>query len=84
MSDDNVIVGVCGADGLCPLCAGEDRTGTDGCGSYFQAATLVEPLAKPRRPVTAPSCPECKAMTGTRHLDGCSAQYREDHVGGDA
>lgn len=47
MSDDNVIVGICGADGLCLLCLGEDRTGTDGCGSYFRAATLVEPLAKP-------------------------------------
>jgi len=39
MSDSNVIMGVCGADGLCASCAGEDRTGTDGCGSYFQAGT---------------------------------------------
>ncbi len=77
---DNVIMGICGADGLCGLCAGEDRTGDDGCGSLFRAATLVEPLAKPK----AASCPECKSMPGTRHLEGCSAQYREDYVGGDA
>ncbi len=44
MSDDSLIVGICGADGLCPLCLGEDRTGSDGCGSYFQAATRFEPL----------------------------------------
>jgi hypothetical protein len=45
MGDENVIVGVCGLDGLCPTCAGEDRTGGDGCGSYFQAATLLDSTA---------------------------------------
>ncbi len=55
MSDDNVVVGICGADGLCRACRGEDRDGTDGCGSYFQVATRVEPLAQPRPGSTAPS-----------------------------
>lgn len=51
MNSDNVVMGTCGADGLCSLCLGEDRTGSDGCGSYFRAATLIEPLA---RPIEAP------------------------------
>jgi hypothetical protein len=44
VSDDNVIMGICGADGLCPLCLGEDRTGSDGCGTYFRAAARSELL----------------------------------------
>jgi hypothetical protein len=46
------------------------------------AEELLKRDTAPR--VSAPNCPECKAMTGTRHLDGCSAQCREDYVGGDA
>jgi hypothetical protein len=55
MSGDNVIVRTCGPDGLCSLCAGEDRTGNDGCGSYFQASTL----------------PECGGWFSGEHRPGC-------------
>ena len=50
----NVAVLICGPDGLCNLCVGEDRTGTDGCGSYFHlpaerrvAAGELDPTAEP-------------------------------------
>ncbi len=50
----NVTVLICGPDGLCSLCAGEDRTGTDGCGSYFHvpaerrvATSEPNPTAEP-------------------------------------
>lgn len=58
------------------VCAGDLRAVLSG--QYDPRA--VQPVAT--RP-KASSCPECKAMAGTRHLDGCSGQYREDYVGGD-
>lgn len=68
MTDHNVIMGICGADGLCGLCAGEDRTGTDGCGSYFRAAQLVKPLVKWSDP-GASSHPDCECPGGPyRHM----------------
>ncbi len=51
---NNVIMGVCGADGLCPTCRGEDRAGTDGCGSHYRAAVRIDPLTPPRAPSGAP------------------------------
>jgi hypothetical protein len=29
----------------------------------------------------AEDCPECRAMVGTPHLDGCSGQFHEEAVG---
>lgn len=53
MSDDpdNVTMLICGPDGLCSLCAGEDRSGTDGCGSYFHLTA--------ERQVNTSECPGC-------------------------
>lgn len=88
MSDDSVIMGICGADGLCGLCAGEDRTGTDGCGSYFRAATLIEPLAKPEKPTCLGPNMDCgRALPCPDHPDRswqCPVEghrYRSDRDG---
>jgi hypothetical protein len=54
MSDDNVMMGICGSDGLCSLCAAEDRTGSDGCGSYFRAGTARPGLSITTIEITHP------------------------------
>lgn len=96
MSEDNVIVGVCGADGLCGVCRGEDRTGTDGCGSYFRVTTRLGadvPSIKDWNPCATCRCAgHCFVICcgshggscgpGTACCKGCPEQWHPDHPEG--